>query len=157
MAAKHVYPDQTGSDSRGTSSSRTFELIPSEPMRRSHCTLEPLLSRPVTLLPGAEYWCFVYPVTSQPFETVPLPIPCSRISCNIGRSITTDESCPRLRAGAKRSKVANHSLDKPSLSPFFRVPMLVDCSRIASYTSWSMRLSDSSALLAIWIGPPKGR
>ena len=48
--------------------------------------------RPVTLLPGAEYWCFVYPVTSQPFETVPLPIPCSRISCNIGRSITTEES-----------------------------------------------------------------
>ena len=63
IAAKHVYPDHTGSDSRGTSFSRTFELMPSEPMRRSHCTLEPLLSRPVTLLPGAEYWCFVYPVT----------------------------------------------------------------------------------------------
>ena len=46
IAAKHVYPDHTGSDSRGTGFSRTFELMPSEPMRRSHCTLEPLLSRP---------------------------------------------------------------------------------------------------------------
>ena len=46
---------------RGTlwhSGRRALEWMPSAPMSRSHSMREPLLSRPVTLLPGLEYCCF---------------------------------------------------------------------------------------------------
>ena len=46
----------------------------------------------------------------------------SRICCNTGRSMTTLGFCPRAAAGFARSKVANHSFETPSLSPFTRSP-----------------------------------
>mmetsp|Transcript_2794 Transcript_2794/g.5803 ORF Transcript_2794/g.5803 Transcript_2794/m.5803 type:complete len:229 (-) Transcript_2794:10-696(-) len=125
--------------------------MPSEPTRRSPSTVSPVESCTRTRSPTVSQL-----MTSAPLVTV-CPTRSSNISCRMGRSMTTDDTCPRLRAGESRSNVANHSSDSPSLRPFIRLPITVASSRMRSYTPWSIRRIDSAALEAIWMGPPNGR
>ena len=97
--------------------------------------------------------------TSQPLRTT---APASlmffmRISCRIGRSMTRLGVWPRRTAGEYRSKVANHSFEMPSFSPFFRSPITLPRSRISCRIPGLISDSASSPFDAIWIGPPNGR
>ena len=114
--------------------------MPSDPTSMSPSTVSPVDSFTRTRSPTCSH-----PITSAPLVTH-LPTRSSRISCSTGRSMTTDDTCPRFLAGESRSNVANHSSDSPSLSPFVRSPMIVAAARILSYTDSSMRRIDSAAL-----------
>mmetsp|Transcript_17909 Transcript_17909/g.30471 ORF Transcript_17909/g.30471 Transcript_17909/m.30471 type:complete len:418 (+) Transcript_17909:670-1923(+) len=143
IPATQVYPDQTGARLEGSNTSRTRELMPSEPTSMSPSTVCPVERCTSTRSPA-----FSHPTTSVPLVTN-LPTFSSRMLCRMGRSMTTDDTCPRFRAGESRSNVANHSFESPSFSPFVRSPMTVERFRILSYVGSSIRLIDSAAFDAI--------